>query len=50
MADSRDYRQGIFRDLTGIMNTSLWRKVQIETMLTGHKKSAGSSASGGSLS
>jgi hypothetical protein len=38
MADSRDYRQGIFRDLTGIMNAYLWRNVQIETMLIRHQK------------
>src|SRR6266702_7936777 len=38
MADSRDYRQGIFRSLIEIMNVFLRRKVQIEPILIGHKK------------
>jgi hypothetical protein len=50
MADSRDYRQGIFRNLIGIMNAFLWLKVQIEPIFIEQEKSAGSSASGGSFS
>ncbi|HMH98204.1 MAG TPA: hypothetical protein VK577_16740, partial [Bradyrhizobium sp.] len=35
---ARDYPQGIFRSLIGIMNVFLWLNVQIEPILIGHKK------------
>ena len=37
MADSRDYPQGIFRNLIRIMNVFLWLNVQIEPMLIRQK-------------